>query len=127
MEKPLGTKTVTLYKVETTWPDTDKPEDAEKFSTYYSHAYTLVDDPGKQHAKLACIRRADLFGKRIGNGENMYFPDNPSAQAVAKLLREQGRMGAGWEGPEDWRKKYRGELKTRVVLEIVTTHREIIE
>ncbi len=125
MEKPLGTKTSVIYKVETTWPDKDKPEEADVFSSRYSSAYTLDDDPGSGYEKLATIRRPDLFGKRV-TSDSLHFATAEDAHAVADLLSEHGRMTSGWTGVEEWRKNYRGSIKARVVLEIVTTHRELV-
>lgn len=123
--KELGTKTTTVYKVETTWPDTARPENADKFGTYYAHAYTLSDDPGAHHSKLAVIREPELFKNRV-TGESLHFSTAEPALAVAELLETRGRMAAGWEGNEKWHENYRGSLKARVILEIVTTHRELV-
>ncbi len=124
MMKELGTTTRTVYKVETTYP-TSNEKRADDFSTYYAHAYCLADRPGGKHADLAMMRRVDLFSKRISH-DLLHFKSFEDAKPVADLLNEQGRICAGWEGNEEWRKDYQRPIKARVVLEITTVHREVL-
>lgn len=127
MTRHLGTQTTVTYRVETTWPDTSRPEYQEKFTEYSTYAYCLADDPGRKRSQIICNRRPDLFVNVIG--ESNVFPTPEEARAVADLLTREGRLTAGWDpnSQEQFRKLRRGPLKARVVLDIITHHREVIK
>lgn len=128
--KAFGTFTDTYYQVETTWYNSGKSpaEQGEEYGTYYAAGYTMTDNPGSDYKKLACIRRADIFDKRRGgqHGENLRFDVFEDAKVVAAFITEHCHTTAGYAGREEWRKHYRGPLKTRVVLVINTEHRELM-
>lgn len=108
------------YVVETTYPGSEP----ERFSTYYAHAYTHRDDPGKEHDKLLIYSHPEWFAGRVEerqggaspvSGESLWFHQADDALRCARLLEDYGRFTSGWDGPETWREKYRQPIRARVM------------
>lgn len=131
--RPLGQKTRLTFRVETTWPDTSRPEKAEEFDSYYARAYTDVRDPGYAYDKMLVNTQKELFDKRSttqygGVSESLHFDKREDAIAVAQFLQKWGRMGLGWDtdSQEIHQKQKRGPLKVRVIAEYELSNRELV-
>lgn len=121
-----------IFVVESTFP-TGRDDDDEKFSRYYASAYTDSRDPGKEPTKLFVVVNADVCTEgRVEKGaddhryeDTLTFRTEEQAVACAKRLKEFGRVRCGWDGPEDWRVKYRKPLNVRVREEILIKISEV--
>lgn len=126
MNKYLGFNSKTYYAVETVFPHSDKPDG--EFSGYTAFAFTDARDPGHSHAKMLVNTQPELFGRHLRtSNESMNYYNKEDAINAANFLEVFGRVTAGWEGSEDWRKKYRGAVKARVIEVTVTTDRVFVD
>lgn len=132
--QPLGQKTRLFFRVETTWPDTSRPESADEFGSYAASAYTDVRDPGHKYDKMLVNTQKALFDKRSttkfgGPSESLHFDSAEDAIAVAQFLQKWGRMCSGWDSDsqEIYQKQRRGPLKVRVIEEFELNNRTLID
>lgn len=131
---PLGKVEKVFFCVETTWPDSSRPEKENEFGSYYAYAYTDIRDPGTKPDKMVINTQKEIFDKRCSSSygalsESLKFPDENSAKRAANFLQKWGRMNTGWDksSQEIHQKKYRGPLKVRIVKEYNLNIREEID
>lgn len=103
------------YCVQTTFPDSSRPETEHKFGSFYSWAYVHKDTP----TKLLVRTHPELFKNRSRTGaDGCRFSDYESAVALCEFLRENGRLECGWDSKtqEKYQKQRRGPLSARIVV-----------
>lgn len=132
--RPLGEVKSLTYRIETTWPDTSKPEKANEFGSYYAHSYTDVRNPGNDFKTMLVNTQKELFDKRCtskygGTSESLHFDTLDDAINAAQFIEKWGRMGSGWDksSQEKYQIQRRGPLKVRIIQEFNLTKRVEIE
>jgi CRISPR/Cas system Type II protein with McrA/HNH and RuvC-like nuclease domain len=116
-----------VYQVQTTYPDNEKREPKDAFKGYAAHAFITLKtakalEKKKQVAQdkdMAIFTDPAIFidsttGDKVNSTMNFTNPED--AFRVAAFIRDKCRIMSGWSHGTLWEKRYRGKIRTRVVM-----------